>query len=95
MPAQEDVGIEVRLLFRPRGIRADATLQVPAEATVLETLRLAGVHPDSCIVLRGDDPVPVDSPIRPGETLEVVQVVSGGAGTPSRARGNHHMLRPG
>jgi sulfur carrier protein ThiS len=47
-------------------------------ATVEDVLRAHGIRPDSVVVVRGKTPIPITDPVKDGEELEVLEVVSGG-----------------
>ncbi|OGS41552.1 MAG: hypothetical protein A3K67_02610 [Euryarchaeota archaeon RBG_16_62_10] len=47
-------------------------------ATVEEAIRALRLHPDAWIAVRGSTPVPLDEPLKEGDELKLVSVVSGG-----------------
>lgn len=54
------------------------SVPVPSGTTVAAVLRLLQIPPDAVVVIRGEDPVPLDAPVSEGETLRVINVFSGG-----------------
>lgn len=54
------------------------SFEVPAGAKVSDVLRKVGAHPDQVIVVRNEQPLPVDAPVNEGDVLRVVNVFSGG-----------------
>ena len=56
----------------------DEPVTVRDGSTVQDVLRAIQVPPDAVIVMRDDAPLPVDAPVRDGERLRVLTVVSGG-----------------
>ncbi len=58
--------------------RKEREMRLPEGSTVGSVLDLLGLHPDAHIVVRGRAPVPIDSPLVPGDRLRIVKVASGG-----------------
>ena len=54
------------------------TVELPSGSTGLDLVKALGLAPDAHILARGDVPFPIDEPVRDGETVRVIQVVSGG-----------------
>ncbi len=54
-------------------------VELPANATGLELFKRLGIAPDAHLLVRGEQPVPLDEPLREGDSLLVISVVSGGA----------------
>jgi sulfur carrier protein ThiS len=52
--------------------------EVAEGATVEDVVRAIGLLPDGWIAVRGDVPIPSDEPVRTGEELKLISVVSGG-----------------
>lgn len=48
------------------------------DATGMDLVRALGLSPDVHILVRDDTPIPEDEPLREGETIRVISVVSGG-----------------
>ena len=67
--------VTVRLV--PGG--APTVQDLPAHATAMDAIRAAGLPPDLVVVLRAGVPLPEDEPLREGDTVELVRVVSGGS----------------
>lgn len=60
---------------RPNVVHA---IDVPAGATVADVVKKVGAHPDQVIVIRDEQPIPLDASINEGDVLRVVNVFSGG-----------------
>jgi len=58
--------------------RVEQTVELPSGATGIELLRSLALPPDAHLLIRDDTPVPLDAPLREGERIRVVGVVSGG-----------------
>lgn len=69
--------MHVRALFRPRR-KADATVPLPAGATVGDLLRAVGEGADSTLAVRGSTPVPEAEPLVDGEEILLLSAFSGG-----------------
>jgi len=69
------VRVHVARVPRPN---VEQTLDVRDGATVQDVLRKMNVALDAVVVIRDDQPVPVDAPVREGERLRVLTVFSGG-----------------
>ena len=54
------------------------SVDLPAGARGLDLVRSLGLAPDVHILLRGDAPIPEDEPLRDGDRIRVIGVVSGG-----------------
>lgn len=67
--------IHVARIPRPN---VEEPVTVPEAATVATVLRLLKIPPDAVLVVRGEDPVPLDAPVAEGERLKIVTVFSGG-----------------
>ncbi len=46
--------------------------------SVMEVLRVAGVNPDMVLVRRKGEIIPDDTPVKKGDRLEAMKIVSGG-----------------
>ena len=46
--------------------------------TVSDLLRAAGINPETVLVRKGNALVPSDEPVRSGDILETIAVISGG-----------------
>lgn len=53
-------------------------VELPPNAVGLDLLRSLDLVPDAHVLLRGDAPMPEDEPVREGERIRIVAVVSGG-----------------
>ncbi len=54
------------------------TVELPPDATGLDLLERLKLAPDAHLMLRGDLPIPVDEPLRDGDLVRILVVVSGG-----------------
>lgn len=52
--------------------------EVPAGASVADVVRHVGAHPDQVIVIRDEQPIPLDASVREGDVLRLINVFSGG-----------------
>jgi sulfur carrier protein ThiS len=68
--------MSVKILLLPDGEKR--TVEVPKGADGFAVLKALNINPENVIIVRDDQPIPVDSRIRPGDDLKVVRVVSGG-----------------
>ena len=59
--------------------RADKTvLELPETASAQDALKALDLRPDAYIVIRGELPIPVDTPLSPNDHLRLITVISGG-----------------
>ena len=58
--------------------RKTSPAELPEGASGVDLLRSLGLAPDAHILVRGDVPIPIDEPLRDGERVRVISVVSGG-----------------
>ena len=68
--------VSVKILLLPE--REKRTIEVPKGADGFAVLKALNINPENVIIVRNEQPIPVDSKIRPGDDLKVVRVVSGG-----------------
>jgi sulfur carrier protein ThiS len=68
--------MSVKVMLLPE--REKRTVEVGKGADGFALLKALNVNPENVIIVRKDQPIPVDSKIRPGDDLKVVRVVSGG-----------------
>lgn len=68
--------MQVEVELWPR--RERRTIALGKGSTGLDLMAALGLHPDAHIIARGDEPIPIDEQLRAGESLRVIQVVSGG-----------------
>jgi sulfur carrier protein ThiS len=61
----------------PRG-EVDRTVELSGEPTALDLLKSLNMRPDNWIVARGDKVIPDDSPLKDGDSIRLLSVVSGG-----------------
>lgn len=60
------------------GKKRTRVLDLKARATVEDAIRCLELYPDAWIAVRGETPVPLDEPLREGDDLKLISVVSGG-----------------
>jgi sulfur carrier protein ThiS len=60
------------------GKKKAKVLELKKGARAEDAIRAIGLYPDAWIPVRGDDPIPVDEPLKEGERLKLIAVVSGG-----------------
>lgn len=58
--------------------RIDKPVDIPEGGTVLQLLRSISIRPDGVVCFIDDMPVPVDSVLKDGQELTVVEAASGG-----------------
>jgi sulfur carrier protein ThiS len=68
--------MSVKVMLLPE--REKRTVEVGSRADGFALLKALNLNPENVIIVRKDEPIPVDSKIRPGDDLKVVRVVSGG-----------------
>jgi len=61
----------------PKG-EVDESINMPEGSTVLDLLRKLEMRPDSWIATRDGSAIPDDSPLRDGDSIRLLSVVSGG-----------------
>jgi sulfur carrier protein ThiS len=69
--------MKVTVQLLPSGKKAK-TLELQKGARAEDAIRALGLYPDAWIPVRGDEPIPVDEPLKEGERLKLIAVVSGG-----------------
>jgi len=57
---------------------AERVADLAEGACGLDLVRTLGLAPDVHVLARGDAPIPEDEPLRDGERIRVIAVVSGG-----------------
>ena len=60
----------------PRG--ESRSIDLPDPANGLDLVKALGLMPDAHILAREHSPIPIDESLRNGETVQLIQVVSGG-----------------
>lgn len=53
-------------------------LDLAVDAKADDAPRALGIRPELVLVFRGDRPLPADEPLREGDRLRILRVVSGG-----------------
>lgn len=74
---------------RPLRVRVHATLHgftpkeraldLPENATADDAPRACGIRPELVLVFRDEKPIPGDAPLREGDQIRILRVVSGGS----------------
>jgi len=59
--------------------REERAVELPEGARGFDLLKALGLAPDAHLLLRGETPIPHDEPLREGERVRVLTVVSGGS----------------
>ena len=54
------------------------TVELKKGATAEQAIRALGLLPDAWIPIRGNEPLPLDEPLKDGDELKLISVVSGG-----------------
>lgn len=67
----------VRVARVPRP-NVEEPVRVAEGATVAQVLRTLKIPPDAVLVVRNEEPVPLDATLAEGETLKIITVFSGG-----------------
>jgi sulfur carrier protein ThiS len=65
---------EARIVFEGK----TKTVSFSGRKNVMDVLRLAGVNPDMVLVRRKGEIIPDDAPVKLGDRLEAMKIVSGG-----------------
>lgn len=68
--------MRVEVTFHPGGREGSADL--PDGARGIDLVRALGLAPDRHLLVRGGAPIPEDEPLRDGDRVRVIGVVSGG-----------------
>ena len=71
----DNVQVTVARVPRPNIAQA---IDVPPGASVADVVKKVGAHPDQVIVIRDEQPIPLDASVSEGDVLRVVNVFSGG-----------------
>lgn len=69
--------MKVRITLLPSG-KKSAVVELPKGATAEEAIRKLDLYPDAWIPVRNNTPVPLDTPLKDGEEMKLIAVVSGG-----------------
>ncbi len=51
---------------------------LPRSAVARDTLKKLEIPPDTVIIMRYNQPIPIDTPLEAEDELEIIRVVSGG-----------------
>lgn len=54
------------------------TIELKSDATVIDLLKELDLRPDSWIVVRDEKAIPEDAPLKDGDSLRLLSVISGG-----------------
>ena len=68
--------MKVTIIQMPGG--REKTVELSGTPRIIDALRYARIPPDVTVCMVGGRPVPVDTPLKDGDTFEAVTVVSGG-----------------
>jgi len=68
--------MRVAVELHPGNVRK--AVELPSAATGFDLVRTLGLAPDAHVLVRGEAPIPEDEPLRDGEQIRVIAVVSGG-----------------
>ncbi len=69
--------MKVKAETLPRGPHGE--VELPGGATGADLLEALALQPDAHVLFREGVPIPLDEPLRSGDDLKIVLVVSGGA----------------
>ncbi len=58
--------------------RREQSVELPNDATGFDLLKTLHLAPDAHLLVRDEEPMPLDESLRDGEKLRVIAVVSGG-----------------
>ena len=47
-------------------------------ATVMDVLSRLNIKPDTVVVIKDNDPIPIDDDVKDGDKLKIIKVASGG-----------------
>jgi len=53
-------------------------IELPKTAAAGDTLKKLGIPPDTVIITRNSQPIPLDSELKDGDELALIRVLSGG-----------------
>lgn len=56
----------------------DKSVELPDKSTALDLFKVLNMRPDNWIVSRDDKVIPDDSPLKDGDSIRLLSVVSGG-----------------
>ncbi len=68
----------MRVLVERVPTKQTEEIELPAGATGMDLLDRLSLAPDAHLLIRGEAPIPVDEPLKEGERLLILAVVSGG-----------------
>jgi sulfur carrier protein ThiS len=58
--------------------RSPIELEVDDKSTAYDVLKKLELTPDTMIVLRDDQPIPIDEELNENDKIKIIQVISGG-----------------
>ena len=70
--------VKVRVERMPKSQGPTQELDLPGDATAETVVRALSLHPDAVLVVRDNAPIPLDGPLGDGDTVTVINIVSGG-----------------
>jgi len=68
---------KIKVCTYPRK-EVDETLELPEGATAMDIFRATDLRPDSWILVRDNRVIPDDEPLRDGDSIKLLSVISGG-----------------
>lgn len=66
------------MLMAAQIIINNRTQEVPADVSIGDAVRSLGLMPDAFVFIMNGRPVPMDTPIADGTTINAIKVASGG-----------------
>jgi len=67
--------IEIKLYPENKTIALDFKVE---SATVMDVLSRLNIKPDTVVVIKDNDPIPIDEGVKDGDKLKIIKVASGG-----------------
>jgi sulfur carrier protein ThiS len=69
--------LKIKVKSFPRG-EVDKSIELPDKSTALDLFKALNMRPDNWIVSRDDKMIPDDCPLKDGDSIRLLSVVSGG-----------------
>jgi len=67
--------IEIKLYPENKTTALDFKVE---SATVMDVLSRLNIKPDTVVVIKDNDPIPIDEGVKDGDKLKIIKVASGG-----------------
>ena len=67
--------IEIKLYPENKTTALDFKVE---SATVMDVLSRLNIKPDTVVVIKDNDPIPIDEDVKDGDKLKIIKVASGG-----------------